>query len=132
MAFLEGSKGVSTSIGGSTQTVNFNPVLNARGASSGPITNEGIRQQQAPTVTNQQNSGTGDGGTPINSGMIPRLNLASNPAEEAGNPGYLSPQSFVPGALPKAGAVLDPSSGSMLLPVLALAAVALVVIVSMR
>lgn len=132
MAFLEGSKGVSTSIGGSTQTVNFNPVLNARGASSGPITNEGIRQTQAPTVTNQQNSGTGDEGTPINSGMIPRLNLASTPAEEAINVGYLSPQSFVPGALPKAGAALDPSSGSMLLPVLAFAAVALVVIVSMR
>lgn len=137
MALLEGSKSVSTSIGGSTQTVNFLPIINARGASSGPVTNEGFRISQAPTVTTQQNSGPDDSGA----GVVPRLSLPSTGAVEAiptGSPNYLSPaaRSFAPAAMP---APADPAfpvestrGPSPLVLLGGLAVVALVVALSWR
>ena len=105
MAFLEGSKAVSTSIGGSKQTINFTPILNARGATSGG-TIGGVSQTDAPTVTTQQNSG-GDPSTsvdPTRTGLIPGSFLDSSRPVEArtvGDPNYLSQsgRSFTPGQL---------------------------------
>lgn len=105
MAFLEGSKAVSTSIGGSTQVVNFTPILNARGATSGGTVG-GLSQTQAPTVTTQQNSSADPGATvePTRTGLIPRSFLDSSRPVEAisvGDPNYLSQssRSFTPGQL---------------------------------
>jgi len=103
MAFLEGSKAVSTSIGGSTQTVNFNPVLNARGASSGEIQNQGATSTISPTVTTTQSGGSE---APDNaaSGLTPRLSLPSYGLDETPQRGYVSPTSFAPGGLPSEAA----------------------------
>lgn len=112
MGFLEGSKSVSTSIGGSTQTINFTPVLNARGATSGGTVG-GVTQNQTPTVTTTQapGAGGGNGQGGESGGLLPGLSLSSSRPVEAistGNPNYLSQsdRSFSPARLaaPEAGA----------------------------
>lgn len=106
MGFLEGSKAVSTSIGGSRQTINFTPVINARGATSGG-TIGGVSQTDTPTVTTSQGAGSDNPNDPAltRTGLIPALSLDSSRPIEAissGNPNYLSQsdRSFAPGTLP--------------------------------
>lgn len=103
MAFLEGSKAVSTSIGGSTQTINFTPVLNARGATSGGTVG-GLTTSNTPTVSVAQTSGGEpsngllDGQAALRGGLMPRLRLIGSPGDEISpiDRGYLSPQGFAP------------------------------------
>lgn len=124
MGFLEGSKSVSTSIGGSTQTINFTPVLNARGATSGGTVG-GVTQNQTPTVTTTQTSGAGGGNGQggESGGLLPALSLSSNRPVEAistGNPNYLSQsdRSFTPARLDRGqvdtGEVVELSTGLLL------------------
>lgn len=62
MALFDSSvKSNSTSIGGSTQTINFNPVLNARGASSGNSSSGGVTQAARNTLTDVQGGSVPDG-----------------------------------------------------------------------
>ena len=105
MGFLEGSKAVSTSIGGSQQTINFNPVLNARGATSGGTVG-GLSKTDSATVTNTQSSGSENPNDPAltRAGYIPELAVDSSRPSEAisyGDPNYLSQsgKSFQPGQL---------------------------------
>jgi hypothetical protein len=62
--------------------VNFNPVLIARGASSGTTNNGGASSAQSPDVTINQGSGGDD---PYNSGLAPALRVSSNPIDETMN-----------------------------------------------
>jgi|CXWL01.1.fsa_nt_gi cobalamin biosynthesis Mg chelatase CobN len=82
MALFDSSvKSNSTSIGGSTQTINFNPVLNARGASSGNSSSGGVTQAARNTLTDVQGGSAPAGTSPDTGsgaeGFQPGLGLAS-------------------------------------------------------
>lgn len=96
MALFDSSvKSNSTSIGGSTQTINFNPVLNARGASSGNSSSGGVTQATRNTLTDVQ-GGSAPGSLPDTgsgaAGFQPGLGLAS----EARSPIQPSALSYEP------------------------------------
>ena len=126
MSLFTGAQSNSTSIGGSTQSIVFNPVLNARGATSGNVTNEGIAPANVNEVKNTMSGGP-DQSPADSSGLIPSLGLASDRGTLPAN-NYLSPRSFSADSLPS-GRLPGPSNGaaapapSMLLPMVGLAVV---------
>lgn len=97
MAFFDSSvKSNSNSIGGSTQTINFNPTLNARGASSGNSSSGGVTQAARNTLTDVQ-GGSVPNGFPSDAGsdaagFRPGLGLPSD-SRPTVQPGVLTTSS---------------------------------------
>lgn len=134
MSFLTGAQTNTTSIGSSNQSIVFNPILNARGASSGPVTNAGIAPTNVNTIRNTLSGGPDqaleESGTV---GLIPSLGLSSDRATTPAN-NYVSPRSFSSDALPS-GALPTKADGAastrspMFLPLVAVAVVGLIIAV---
>lgn len=134
MSFLTGAQTNTTSIGSSNQSIVFNPILNARGASSGPVTNAGIAPTNVNTIRNTLSGGPDqaleESGTV---GLIPSLGLASDRGAPPAN-NYLSPRSFSSDSLPS-GALPGDAAGAapamlppMLVPLVVVAVVGLLIV----
>lgn len=129
MSLFTGAQSNSSSIGGSTQSIIFNPILNARGASSGTVSNEGIAPTNTNTLTNSL-GGAPDAAASDSEGLISSLGLDSTRATLPRN-NYLSPASFSSDALPSGRLPGQPDGAAAPAPSLLLPMVALVAVVGL-